>query len=897
MPKPKRPTVCRTKYLGAAVRLRGRPAKVVGCARPEKRPEPAKPVARFRVQYDASGNVHPVPRRTVYRAARCAAKPEAKGCKPFPKGAAFARGGSVSTPRVVVKDGAGRPRYALELVGGLDLSVAVRPFKGIIPQPPLRTEPLQRALVGLQREGGMAVPSFERARLALRTVQAPQAKYTGDRGPAPEAPPPRPVRRREEIPLPVPVSVRRTKELPLPVPVSIRRTPELPAPMPTGLRAPEKVSGRRGELPLPVPASIRRGPEVPGAWRPVPPLVKHLTPEVRDLAAELAYHAPWAWERAEKRLSEGLRRHASNGEPITPKQAEEKWGLDWYSGNRGFGVNFDNLPPKWPSRHYEHPAREEETKHADIGFVPRPDARKFVEDALFVGSAIISVESLLWSGRADRFSGTIQAAAQTPPDRVYIPPGTHGSTAAAMRRRQEEKNERETREFNWTMKALGQAREIVARWNANPKALPVQIRALAIEGSRSAHNLGEDIEYAKTWKHGGIEWRVFITRDEAVVTVEKYTALSGWVRAWRGRYDTRTDRFDFEGAPKAVEEALKHMVKNDYGFTGRIFGGGFSARRKEALRRFEYEQRSSWSHQKRERVEDPFADCTPLNAVADAWDLTKRIPCANREAREILTTARDAELFRLCNDPHSPECDNFYSLVEQEGCIPDCKETDDAWCDKVISKAQIEAWKSGEEPAPRFVYDSDLKHRVGATDTCYYGRVMRTRRALHQQIERELLARDPEMSWDKIERIISEREKAHDFYPLWEKNDRRVLTRAKLAGVTNHKFGQNVVDDLALAFMDLEELDRGSASASQTLRAWPSLQLADADGEIRSDNVAEELWRNWVEEMNAEGKQVQIARVRNQATRGGRLGYYAAARIIARPRFEKLTQRLKRKGK
>lgn len=296
-------------------------------------------------------------------------------------------------------------------------------------------------------------------------------------------------------------------------------------------------------------------------------------------------------------------------------------------------------------------------------------------------------------------------------------------------------------------------------------------------------------------------------------------------------------------------------------------------------------------------MEDPFADCTPLEAVVDAWNLTKRIPCANRDAREILTTARDAELIRLCDDPHSPECDNFYSLVAQEGCIPDCKETDDAWCDKVISKAQIEAWKSGEEPAPRFVYDSDLNHRVGSTDSCYYGRVMRTRRALHQQIERELLARDPEMSWDKIERITAEREKTHEFYPLWEKNDRRVLTRAKLAGVTNHKFGQNVVDDLSLAFMDLEELDRGAASASQTLRVWPSLQLTDADGEIRSDNVAEELWRNWVEEMNAEGRQAQVSRVRNQATRGGRLGYYAAARIIARPRFEELTRRLKRKGK
>lgn len=882
MPKPKRPTVCRTKYLGAAVRLRGRSAKVVGCARPEKRPEPAKPVARFRVQYDASGNVHPVPRRTVYRAARCTAKPEAKGCKPFPKGASFARGASAPTPRVVVSDGAGRPRYALELVGGLDLSVAVRPFKGIIPQPPLRTEPLQRALAGLQREGGMAVPSFERARLALRTVQAPGAKYTGDRGPAPEAPPPRPVRRREELPLPVPVAIRRTPEIPLPMPPSLGKA---------------QSGGRPGELPLPVPLNIRRAPEAPGSWRPAPALLKHLTPAVRDLAADLNYYAPWAWARVEKRLSDGLRRHASNGEPITVDEAVKKWGRDWESGGRRYGVSYDSLPPKWPSRHYERPEREGETKYADIGFVPRPDARQFAEDAVFVASAIVSVESLLWSGRADIVKGTIQAAAQTPPEKVYIPPGTHGSTAAAMRRRQAEENKDRTLQFNWTMKSLEQAREIVARWNANPKALPVQIRALAADGPRSMRNLGEDIEYAKTWKHGGIDWRVFITRDEAVVTVEKYTALSGWVRAWRGRYDTRTDRFDFEGAPKAVEEALKSLVKNDYGFNSQIFGGGFSARRRDALRHFENEQRSQWSHQKRERVEDPFADCTPLGAVVDAWNLTKRIPCANRDAREILTTARNAELIRLCDDPHSPECDNFYSLVAQEGCIPDCKETDDAWCDKVISKAQIEAWKSGEEPAPRFVYDSDLNHRVGSTDSCYYGRVMRTRRALHQQIERELLARDPEMSWDKIERITAEREKTHEFYPLWEKNDRRVLTRAKFAGVTNHKFGKNVVDDLSLAFMDLEELDRGDASASQTLRVWPSLQLTDADGEVRSDNVAEELWRNWVEEMNAEGRQAQITRVRNQATRGGRLGYYAAARIIARPRFEELTRRLKRKGK
>ena len=284
MPKPKRPTVCRTKYLGAAVRLRGRPAKVVGCARPEKRPEPAKPVARFRVQYVASGNVHPVPRRTIYRAARCEAKPEAKGCKPFPKGAAFARSRGGATPRIVVQDGAGRPRYALDLVGGLDLSVAVRPFKGIIPQPPLRTESLQRALTGLQREGGLAVPSFERARLALRTVQAPGATYTGERGPAPEAPPPRPVRRREELPLPVPISVRRTQELPLPVPVAIRRTPELPLPMPPARPVPAKAGGRREEIPLPVPVNIRRAPEAPGSWRPAPALVKHLAPEVRDLA-------------------------------------------------------------------------------------------------------------------------------------------------------------------------------------------------------------------------------------------------------------------------------------------------------------------------------------------------------------------------------------------------------------------------------------------------------------------------------------------------------------------------------------------------------------------------------------------------------------------------------------
>lgn len=895
MPKPKRPTVCRTKYLGAAVRLRGRPAKVVGCARPEKRPEPAKPVARFRVQYVASGNVHPVPRRTIYRAARCEAKPEAKGCKPFPKGAAFARSRGGATPRIVVQDGAGRPRYALDLVGGLDLSVAVRPFKGIIPQPPLRTESLQRALTGLQREGGLAVPSFERARLALRTVQAPGATYTGERGPAPEAPPPRPVRRREELPLPVPVSVRRTQELPLPVPVAIRRTPELPLPMPPARPVPAKAGGRREEIPLPVPVNIRRAPEAPGSWRPAPALVKHLTPAVRDLAADLAYYAPWAWARIEKRLSDGLRRHASTGAPITADEAVTKFGRDWDS-RRGFGVNYNSLPPKWPSRYYEEPARESETKHANLGFVPRPDARKFVEDAVFVAGAVVSAESLFWSGRAAIVKGVIEPAAQTPPEKVYIPPGTHGSTAGAMRRRQAEENEKHTRQFNWTMKALEQAREIVARWKANPKALPVQIRALAVEGSRSAHNLGEDIEYAKTWKHGGVEWRVFISRDEAVVTVEKYTELSGWVRAWRGRYDTRADRFDFEGAPKVVEEALKRLVKDEYGFR-RIFGGGFAERRKDALRHFENEQRNQWHHQKKERVEDPFADCTPLPAVADAWSLTQRIPCASSDARETLTTVRNAELIRLCDDPHSPECDNFYALVAQEGCIPKCEETDDGWCDKIIPKSQIEAWKSGEEPAPRFVYDSDLKHRVGDTDNCYYGRVMRMRRALHQQIARELLARDPEMSWDKIERITAEREKTHELYPLWEKNDRRVLTRAKLAGVTNHKFGQNVVDDLALAFMDLEELDRGSASAAQTLRAWPSLQLADADGEVRSDNVAEELWRNWVEEMNAEGRAAQITRVRNQATRGGRLGYYAAARIIARPRFEELTRRLKRKGK
>jgi hypothetical protein len=783
-------------------------------------------------------------------------------------------------------------------VGGLDLSVAVRPFKGIIPQPPLRTESLQRALTGLQREGGLAVPSFERARLALRTVEAPRAKYTGDRGPAPEAPPPRPVRRREEMPLPVPVSVRRTQELPLPVPVAIRRTPELPLPMPPARPTLAKAGGRREEIPLPVPVNIRRAPEAPGSWRPAPALVKHLAPEVRDIAADLAYYAPWAWQKAERGLSDGLRRHTSTGAPITADEAEKKWGRNW-EGSRGFGVNYNSLPPKWPSRGYQPPARESEVRFADIRFVPRPGAKQFVEDALFVASAIVSAESLLWSGLARNDGGAIQLVAQTPPEKVYIPPGTHPSTAGAMRRRQEERNDRERREFAWTMKALERAREIVAQWKANPKALPVQLRALAVQGSRGVANLGENVEYAKTWKHGGVDWRVSISRDEAVVTVEKYTSLSGWVRAWQGRYDTRTDRFDFEDAPKAVEDALKNLVKNDYGFNSHIFGGGFAARRRSALTHFEDDQYYGrrYAHGEKKREPDPFADCTPLDAVVDAWNLTQRIPCANREARDILRGVRDVELSRLCSDPHSSECDNFYSLVSQEGCIPDCKETDDAWCDKTIPKSQIEAWKSGEEPAPPFVYDSDLKHRVGETDNCYYSPVMRARRDLHKQIASELQARDPEMSWDKADRIIAEREKAHEFYPKWEKNDRRVLTRAKLAGVTNHKFGQNVVDDLALAFMDLEELDRGSASAAQTLRAWPSLQLTDADGEVRSDNVAEELWRNWVEEMNAEGKQTQITRVRNQATRGGRLGYYAAARIIARPRFEELTRRLKRKSK
>lgn len=703
-----RPRACRSKYLGATVRVRGREATVVGCARPRKRPAPKASVARFRVTYAKSGRTRPVPRRAVYRAARCSAKPEARGCKPF---------------------------------------------------------------------------DIEHAPWLAR--RAPDTSFDfGDTTPAPRAP----------------------------------RPPEMQAP----------------------------------ARLPRIALAPALQPETRELAPWLAYAAPWAWREVARMIGNARVLNPETGAPLTREEQFRVYGTDY---GRGYGAT---PTPKQPDRSFI------SNITAPPPFTPRPSTRGFLDDARIVGDAILALESGLWSNTFERLrDGSVVLPPHVRAENIYIPPGTHGATAAAMRRRAAEKIERDARAFQATTNGLARAREIVAGWASGAKAIPSGVQALANESVPEAERA---VEYQETWSHGGEDWRLFIDRESATVRVERWTN-AGWRFAWGAAFDLRRGTIPLDDAPPDVGAAMKALVSSNGWRIAHLFGGGLEGRRRTALARYD----------RGAAPVDPFADsCAPRSPAArEAWEFTRRLPCATPKAREALAAARNRELAALCADPLSDDCDAFYELVDS-GCEPACepgKGHDEGACPAQITASQIERWSRGEEPAPDHVFDSDKPHLIGASDNCRYSDAMRARMALHERVVAETAIppqverRGPSAVQDFLRDAIRRAEDADPRGAAWQRNDARILGRVKRAPGA----GASDLDAVKHAYRAF--LQHGDPGPAYSLVKRGVIR-ADADGEIGEDTLIEALIEGWVEDQQAfsseKGRDARIRAFRNRVRTEGK---------------------------
>lgn len=762
---------CRSKYIGQTVRVRGREATVEACARPRVRPAPKSPVPRLRVRYARSGRVRPVPRATIYRAARCAARPEARGCRGFdPERAPWLSRRPADTS---FDFGALEPGY----------------------EPPAPTSPARE----------------------LPALPAPA-----------EAPP-------------APAPARRARG---------GRVPEAPAPR-WRPRVPEK------QAPVRLPAS---------------PLYARMQPETRDLAPWLAYAAPWLWTSVAKTLADGFVVNVLTGDPLSYEERGKVYGWDW-RGRYGAESRTPNDPPRGFV----------ESSGAYAPFVPRASIRGFIADAGVVANAILRVESGLWSGEfwRDPETGALALAPQTPPEKVHIPHGTHPSTAGAMRRRQGEANFRASQHFSSTVAELAKARAIVAAWASGARPIPSGMAAFA--RAENSYQRDDGTVFAETWEHQGRDWRLTIADESGAVRLEQWTANAGWRFRWGTKFDFARDRIPTEDAPAWVRAALRPLFAyHDYTLKS-LFGGGFEGRRKSALEKYD----------KGRAEADPFAaDCTsPSEAVRDAWELTRRIPCATRDARDLLVKARDSELFRLCNDdPHGSACREFYERVEG-GCDPACtpRQSADRWgptvghddgaCPKQITAEQIARWSRGEEPVPTYVTDSDKPHRVGSTDNCYFSASMRRRRNLRDRALASIevpseVARFGDAAVDKyVEDTIRAQELATPEGPAWHANDARILGRVRAP----YKMGLNELEDLKYAYREWRTGNMGPAYqlvARNTLRA-------DADGEVSEQGLVEAVLEGWVEDQQQKNERGKDSRIKAFRARVKRDGAFTVAAELA----------------
>ena len=628
--------------------------------------------------------------------------------------------------------------------------------------------------------------------------------------------------------------------------------------------------------PAPRPRSITRAPELQGPVRlPSPALLAVMLPETRPLARWLAYAAPWSWERVAKVIADAREVDPVHARPLSAERRRQRG-----THSEGYGPR-SALTAASP--HLSQPP-----------FVPRRSTAGFFREVATVVEAVLAIESGVWSGTFARWevqgapAGTTRLWRRRPtdPETIAIPPGTHGSTAAAMRRRVAERNRADEQAWQRATKLLTDAQGIIAAWTADPSRIPSDPRALvdrgaAVSGTRSDH----DLEYAETWHHDGHDWRMSISREEATVDLERYDR-GAWHVVWRGRFDLRRDRIDTEGAPSEVLATLQ-ALRTDRSLAAewrlpRLFGGGREQRRIAALRRYESEARSVGST----------ACGTPLPLLAadgrDAWDLTRRIPCSAGEGQERLRRARDAELAALCEDPLSDGCEAFHELVQQ-GCAPTCDPRagakDQGQCPHQITRPVMDAWQRGEEPLPAFIYDTDRPHVVGS-DACYYGPAMTARRRLHARIRRETRIPEriekrgdgavEEFLHDAIveaERAWPDRAQAE----LWTRTDERLLGRARAKNVVHHRFGVDEIDDLAIAMLGVE---RGDYTAAYKVAG--RFNVTSADNEIDPQGVADELWSYWKEQQ----KQTRGGEARITAMLKRHRNVYMAALAIAKSRAE-----------
>lgn len=629
------------------------------------------------------------------------------------------------------------------------------------------------------------------------------------------------------------------------------------------------------------PRERRRLPEMQAPRRlPSPPHLALLQPESQPWARWLAYAMPKAWQRLATEITwlHGLDHNTL--QPLTRDQRAARYGYD-YRGGYGSAPT-PNVPRPSLDTGSHWSAVGGYGKHAHESAAIRPSANQFVEDASTLGKAIFAWEHGLASGvfRRDA-SGHLVLHPQTRPEDIHIPPRTHGSTAAMMRRRQAEQNEKERSALARAVGLAKKADAIVAKWSADPSALvPDPIAFPHATGYMSHPSEG----YASTWAYGGRDWRLRITSPKEVI-LDVWDGA--WREAWRGRYDLRHDRIDLSGASPEVVEAIGalHREGGAQWQIPRIFGGGRTARRDRVLKRAEKGETGP-------RREDCEVHDLGLDAT-DAIDLTRRMACAGADAAARIRPLRDRALAAACRDADSDECESIYAQLEACGaatCPPagmTAEAARDGACPHVLTGAWKGDAKRGVEPLPDALYDTDKPHRIGAHRLCYYGESMRARRALRLAAEMEARTRVPPTvarrgegaieEW--VVEAVREAERADPRADEWRGNDNDILgpIRRQLGamGAAEQDSAEN------LAFRLLYESEHGGRATMLDENQWN----AEITGYSGRDNVAEALWLNWSEEQSSKpmGK-AAVAKLKKKYTNymGQRFGVVAAAEEIAR---------------
>jgi hypothetical protein len=590
---------------------------------------------------------------------------------------------------------------------------------------------------------------------------------------------------------------------------------------------------------------------------PSPPLLAVLQPETRELARWLAYAAPWAWRAVAAEVAQAHQIDAVTAQPLTREQRLARYGTNY---GRGYGTHPEpNAPRRDLVGSGDAVARPD--------FAVRPSARAFADDAAKVAGAVLALESAVWSGALRRGADGLHSVALPAPAELRIPHGTHPSTAAAMRRRAAEANARIEQHLARLDAQFAQARTIVAGWSSGAKPIPDGVRALdrAGFGTRATQ---DDVEYAETWSHGGEDWRMTIAHETVDVRVERWTR-AGWRFAWGAKFDTRRDTIPLEEAPADVADALRALLRNSgvAHHLPRLFGGGLAGRRRAALDRYD----------RGAAAPDPFAqDCAPPSAAREAWQLTRRLPCATPRAREALAAVRNRELAAICEDPFSEGCDAFHELVAS-GCEPACDPSkggrDDGDCPAQITASQIERWSRGEDPVPDHVFDSDKPHLIGASDNCRYSASMRARMALHERvvadtaIPPQIERRGPSAVQAFLLDAIRRAEDADPRGEAWRRNDARILGRVKRAPGA----GASDLDAVKHAYRALLQHSDVGPAYSLVKRG---VIRADAVGEINEDTLVEALIEGWVEDQQAfsseKGREARIRAFRNRVRTEGK---------------------------